>query len=235
MVDLHTHILPGMDDGAKNASESLRMLADAYAQGVRLCVATPHVVLHRNGDIDAFLRKRRESAISLADAAKNSTLKLPDLLLGAEVYLDNNINVYPDIEKLCIGNTPCILVEFPIEKYDPYWGDWLHSMCLRGLHPIVAHIDRYVHAERLLSDFTGLSITYQINASRMFSFSGRRFAARLIENRQSCIFASDMHNLTTRKCNMKEAFHKVSKKFPQEASSLFSLRAKNMLRHHEEM
>ncbi len=229
MVDIHTHVLPGIDDGAKHVSESLRMLADAYRQGVRHCVATPHFVLHKEEDIAVFLRRRRESALSLAEAAKAHSLPLPQLLLGAEVYMDNNINSFRDIEKLCIGDSPCILVEFPMGKFDPYWGDWLHSMCLRGLHPIVAHIDRYVHLDRMLSEFSGLSITYQINASRMLSFWGRRFVARMLTGNEPCIFASDMHNTTTRNCNMKNAFLKAKKKFPLEAQDLFSLRAKKML------
>ena len=233
MVDIHTHVLPQIDDGAKHVSESLRMLADAHKQGVRLCVATPHCILHKEEDIEDFLRRRRESALSLAEAAKKSQFPLPDLLLGAEVFLDNNINVFRGIEKLCIGNSPYILVEFPMGKYDPYWGDWLHSMCLRGLRPIIAHIDRYIHLDRMLADFSGLPITYQMNASRMLSFWGRHFTSRILSGSEPCIFGSDMHNTTTRSCNMKEAFTKAKKKFPLEAPELFSLRAKKMLQSEE--
>ena len=233
MVDLHTHVLPGMDDGARTATESLRMLSDAKSQGVDLCAATPHFVLHKKNDIDAFLHRRRECFLHLSEAAEKSNLPLPTLLLGAEVYLDNDINTYADIGKLCIGDTPYILVEFPAEKYNPYWGDWLHSMTLHGLCPVVAHIDRYTHIDKMLSDFEGLSITYQVNASRMLSFYGRRFITKILKQDIPCIFSSDMHNLTDRKCNMKEAFRKAKKKFPQDAAALFSMRAKKMLRHKE--
>ncbi len=229
MVDLHTHILPGMDDGAKNASESLRMLSDAYRQGVRLVVATPHVVIHKQADMDLFLKRRRESALMLAEAAKNSGSAFPELLLGAEVYLDHDINERRNLEALCIGKTPYMLVEFPSTKYNPYWADWLHSLHLKGFHPIVAHMDRYLYADKLLSDFSGLAVTYQLNASRMLSFWGRRFVTKIMEGREPCVFSSDMHNMTSRKCNMKEAFRKAQNKFPKEAALLFSLRAKQML------
>lgn len=230
MVDLHTHILPGIDDGAKTTTESIRMLTDAYKQGVHLCVATPHAVLHRHDAVTRFLENRNASALSLHSAVQSSGLFIPKILLGAEVYLDHDIP-HATLEKLRIGDTPYILLEFPSEKYNPYWSDWLHSMTLRGFRPIVAHIDRYLHIDKMLSDFAGLSITYQINASRMFSFSGRRMIAKLLQGNEPCICASDMHNNTIRMCNMKNAFMKAKKKFPQEAEKLFSIRAGKMLQN----
>ncbi len=233
MVDLHTHILPEMDDGAKTPYESVQMLTEAYAQGVRLLAATPHAVLHKQADLDVFLKRRRESALLLAEEAKKSRLPMPDLLLGAELHLDNNVNLYQGLEKLCIGNSPFLLVEFPFDKYDPYWGEWLHSMCIRGLHPIVAHIDRYLYVDKLLSDFAGLDITYQINASRMLGFWGRRFISYILSGSTPCVFASDMHNTTSRSCNMQEAFRKAQAKFPEDAAKLFSLRGRKMFQMKE--
>ena len=228
MVDLHTHILPGIDDGAKSVNESIRMLTDAYKQGVRLCVATPHAVLHRRDSLAHFLEHRRDSAVKLHTAVQSGNITVPEILFGAEVYLDHDI-AHADLEKLRIGNTPYILLEFPTDKYNPYWSDWLHSMTLRGFRPIIAHIDRYLHIDKMISDFAGLSVTYQINASRMFSFSGRRVIQKLLHGNEPCIFASDMHNTTLRTCNMKSAFLKAKKKFPKEAENLFSRRAGQML------
>lgn len=229
MVDLHTHILPGMDDGAKKASESLKMLSDAYSQGVRLCVATPHFVLHKNGDIDAFLRRRQSKFAELCAAAADSRMPIPRIRLGAEIFLDNNINTYPDLSRLCIEDSRCILVEFPIEKYDPYWGDWLHSLSLKGYIPIIAHFDRYTHQEAMLADFAGVSAAYQLNASRMFSFSGRRLLSVLLERNIPVLMSSDMHNTIQRPCNMKEAFRKARQKFPRNADALFSKQARTLL------
>ncbi len=229
MVDLHTHILPGMDDGAKKTSESLKMLSDAYSQGVRLCVATPHFVLHKNGDIDAFLRRRQAKFAELCAAAAESRIPLPQIRLGAEIFMDNNINTYPDLSRLCIEGSRCLLVEFPTEKHDPYWGDWLHSLSLKGYIPIIAHFDRYAHREAMLADFAGVSIVYQLNASRMFSFSGRKLLSLLLERNMSVLMSSDMHNMLQRPCNMKEAFRKARQKFPRDAEELFSKKARTLL------
>jgi len=234
MVDLHTHILPGMDDGAKKTSESLKMLSDAYSQGVRFCVATPHFVLHRNSDIDFFISKRAQKYAELCSAAHASRVPLPHVRLGAEIFMDNNINSYPDLSKLCIEGSRCLLVEFPSEKYDPYWGDWLHSLSLKGYIPIIAHFDRYAHREAMLSDFDGVSTVYQLNASRMFSFSGRRLLSTLLEKGVPVVFSSDMHNTLQRPCNLKDAFRKAKQKFPKEADLLFSVRARSILGIKEE-
>lgn len=226
MIDFHTHVLPGMDDGAKTATESLRMLSEAYRQGVRLCAATPHFVLHKNGDIAAFLKKRQTRYAELMAAVGG--ISIPEIRLGAEVYMDNNINSYSGIEKLCIEGTSCMLVEFPVDKYDPYWGDWLHSLSLKGITPMVAHFDRYMYRAEMLADFAGVAVVYQINASRMFSFLGRRLLATLLERHVPLVMASDMHNTTKRACNMQEAFQKGKQKFPKDAVMLFSGAAREL-------
>ncbi len=229
MVDLHTHILPGIDDGAKTVTESIKMLTDAYSQGVRFCGATPHIVLHKPDAVPDFLKRRQESAKMLSEAMQKSGLPLPKILPGAEVYLDHDITAHPAIDALCLGDSPYLLVEFPFEAFNPYWSEWLHALSLRGFKPIVAHIDRYVQVEKMLSDFKGLHIIYQINASRLLSFAGRRFVSRLLYGSEPCIVASDMHNTTSRSCNLKRAYGKAQKKFPEKVDELFSFHAKQML------
>ncbi len=230
MVDLHTHVLPAIDDGAKTVTESIKMLSDAYRQGVRVCAATPHAVLHKPDAVARFLKRRRESAEKLSEAIQKSGLPLPKLLLGAEVYLDHDIAATPSLDALCLGDSPYLLVELPFETYNPYWSEWLHSLILRGFRPIVAHLDRYTQAETMLSDFAGLDLIYQINASRLLSFSGRHFLSRLLKIGVPCIVASDMHNTTMRSCTLGNAYTKLRKKRPEQADALFSARAKQMLK-----
>ncbi|MBQ7037351.1 MAG: hypothetical protein IJN74_07720 [Clostridia bacterium] len=231
MIDLHTHVLPGIDDGPKKAEESIRMLADAYKQGVRLCGATPHVVLHQEDAIAHFIKKRQESYRALSAEMEKASLSFPKLILGAEVFLDHDITRHDALKALCLEETPYILVEFPLSApYNPYWSEWLHSLIVRGFRPIVAHIDRYLHAEKMLSDFHGLAITYQINAARFRSFSGRRFVGRLLSEAAPCIVGSDMHNMAVRNCDIQIAFTKANKKFPKKAEALFSGTAMQMLK-----
>ncbi len=231
MIDLHTHILPSIDDGPQKTEESVRMLRDALEQGVCLLAATPHVVLHKEDAVSRFLKRRKESVALLSEETEKASQAIPKLLLGAEVFLDHDISSHPDLDTLCLEGTPYILVEFPLgAPYNPYWSEWLHSLIIRGFRPIVAHIDRYVHAEKMLADFRGLALTYQINAARFLSFSGRRFVGRLLSESAPCIASSDMHNMKFRSCDMKIAYTKARRKFPKEANELFFGTAKQMLK-----
>lgn len=231
MIDLHTHVLPSVDDGPKQSEESMEMLTDAYGQGVRLVVATPHVVLHKEDAIPRFLTRRNESFSLLSEEMKKAEKPFPKLLLGAEVFLDHDISSRADLGALCLEGTSHILVEFPLgAPYNPYWSEWLHSLIIRGFMPIVAHIDRYMHAEKMLADFRGLRLTYQINAARFRSFSGRRFVGRLLSESAPLVVSSDMHNNEIRHCDMKIAYTKARRKFPEKADALFSGTAKEILK-----
>lgn len=229
MIDLHTHVLPEMDDGAKSVSESLEMLSSAFSQGVRTCVGTPHAFLHKDHALELFLERRQKSVSVLRAAMEESALPLPELFLGAEVFLDHDIHDIPGIEKLCIGETPYMLVELPFTNYNPYWSEWLHSLTLKGILPILAHIERYAAAERILADFAGMPIAFQLNASLVSTFYGKRFFKKLLSGDVPCLFSSDMHNTKTRKCEMQNAFRYVHKRFPKEADALFCGRAQAMM------
>ena len=229
LIDLHSHYLSGIDDGAKNVGESIKMLSDSFRQGVRLSVATPHCTIHRSEDIERFLKIRQHSIERLNSERERKSVTLPGQLYGAEIYLDNNINAYPDIEKLCIGETNLLLVEFPLEKYNHACADWLHSLNLTGIRPVVAHIDRYIFWQEMLNDFQGLDIVYQINAARFLSFSGRRLIKKLLKYHLFYIVSSDMHNMQNRSCNMSDAYKKAEKWLGKKtALKLFQTNAKKL-------
>lgn len=75
MIDLHAHYLPEMDDGAKNAAESLEMLKNSFLQGVSVCVATPHSVIHCEEDIEEFIKKERLLIKGLLMQQRQRTVK----------------------------------------------------------------------------------------------------------------------------------------------------------------
>ena len=229
MIDLHAHVLPGVDDGAKSVSESLEMLLDAFSQGVRTCAGTPHMILHKDNALELFLERREESVSRLRAGMEESTLPLPELCLGAEVFLDHDIHELPNVEKLCIGETPYMLIELPFTRYNPYWSEWVYSLTLKGILPVIAHIERYAAAERILADFSGMPVFFQLNASLVSSFRGKRFFKKLLAADIPCLFSSDMHNTKTRKCEMQKAFRYVHKRFPEAADILFTEHAHTIL------
>lgn len=229
MIDLHSHCIAGVDDGAKTVSESLQMLEDSFRQGVTVCAATPHCTVHKEEDADRFLRRRDAGAHALREAMNCRNAEYPKLILGAEIYLDNDISAFGGTEKLCIGDTPYILVEFPMESYNPRCTEWLYSLTLKGLKPIIAHVDRYPFRKTLMEELRGVEPVYQINATRFLSLAGRKIVKDILYNADKCIVSSDMHNTKTRPCNMKDAYEKAVKKFPEYSEYLFDLNARKLL------
>ncbi len=213
MVDLHSHVLPNLDDGAKSVEESLAMLRDSFSQGVDLCVATPHCIIHRPGSISKFLERRQKSYDTLMSAIGDEAL--PKIILGAEVYMDHDINTHSDIEKLCIQDTPYMLIEFPMGERDKRSEEWLYNLTLKGVKPIIAHVERYPDYKEIIHEFASIDIRYQINASVFLSFGERRRLKELMKYPYKYCIGTDMHNTTSRKCNVAVAYSK-SKKYSME-------------------
>ncbi len=227
MIDLHTHTLPKVDDGAKDLSESILMLSDSFNQGVRVCAATPHCTLHRPDAIERFLKKRQAGMDLLKPEL---TDEMPRILLGAEVYFDNDINRYDGLERLCLEGTDFIMLEFPIEKANPRWAEWIYDINRKGIKVLVAHVDRYPEWEKMMSDFKGLDVKYQVNASRFLEFGAKKLVKKLMEYNHAYVISSDMHNMKTRSCNMAKAYEKANKKYPDYAEKLFCTNAESILK-----
>jgi len=231
MIDIHTHCLPGIDDGAADVSESIKMLEESKRQGVRVCVATPHCTLHQPMGLKEFLSDRDRAWNCLKTEIERTKAEVPEILLGAEVYLDHDISDFPELEKLCIGKTNYMLVEFSRESITPMVPEWLYSLTVRGIKPIVAHIDRYFNWEEILNATSGTEIVCQINADNFLSFFGRRHVKRIIEYGFDYIISSDMHNMVDRVTNMKEAYKKSRRMFPALTEEMFWSNAYNILKY----
>ncbi len=229
MIDIHTHCLPHIDDGAKDVSESIAMLRESLMQGVHTCVATPHCVIHRESDIDAFLEHRQESFEELQRALAAGQESVPRLLLGGEVYMDNALSLFDNIGKLCIGDSSYMLVEMVDEMPASKRAEILYRLSHKGIRPILAHIDRYENWESLLYEFSDLQLIYQVNCSRFLSFGGRSFLKGFMKYKVPVMVASDMHNMTRRPSTMQQAYEKARKKYGDMAEELFEVCAKEKL------
>ena len=220
MIDLHTHILPGVDDGAANIEESLEMLRDSFEQGVTLCVATSHVHPTNPDIINSFIKSRNEAYNELMRSCAGE--KVPKIILGAEVHMDRDISDVEGINQLCMGDTDYMLVEFPFMTY-PGAGcaEWLYNLNLKGIIPIIAHIDRYTYRDELIDNISGIRLIYQVNNIRMSDMSGRRFIKKLLSTGYMVVMSSDMHNNGIRNCDMKKSYDTAKKKMPRFADALY--------------
>lgn len=217
MTDLHTHILPGMDDGAQTMEDSLAMLKMEAEHGVDTVALTPHFYRNRE-QVATFLARRAAAWNQLQEATKDQ--KIPQLVLGAEVAWAPGMADWPELEELCYQGTKTVLVELPTTP----WGDnvFHHLYKLeshRGILPMIAHIDRYFSLQskdnllRLLD--TGYPI--QLSAEALLHMRSRRWALDLLKY-DDALLISDCHNLTDRKPNLDAGIKKMEKKLGRETT-----------------
>ena len=154
MTDLHCHILPNIDDGAKDVSISLRLLEKEYADGVRNIAFTSHFNSEWTTP-DAFLQKRAAAYETLTAALPTGPEAMQfRFKLGCEVYFSPKLCEL-DAKALCIGDTSYMLVEFPTTHKPHFIRQTFALLQEQGVLPLIAHIERYPCAGRSASSSRG--------------------------------------------------------------------------------
>lgn len=229
MIDFHSHILPGIDDGASDVEESISMLEYAKNQGVDVIVATPHY--YTETSIDEFLELRKNSYETLIEECNNRNLDIPEIILGAEVYLTNDLFDAGAIEKLCIGDTNTILVEMPYSYWHSIYYDKIYYMYSKyKLKPVIAHLDRYLMADKKSVDIKkllGMEVSVQINADTIVY--DKKLAKKILREDMIDVLGSDTHDMNFRKSTIKEAENYIRSKFGDELITEIEDKSKKLL------
>lgn len=219
-MDIHTHIIPGVDDGSDSMKETMEMIKQAYDEDIRVIIATPHYGL-LNPDYDPVETKR-----ILADVRKKAGEKYPDLhiVMGNEIYYTPG--VADDIALGCaktLGGTSYALVEFNTGvEYDTILRA-IDEFTLNGYRMIIAHIERYRCLEddvMAVEELISRGAYIQVNCRSLLG--GRRKSGFSLENRAAwckkllrdgCVhfLASDCHSSGVRRPMIKEALDAVRK------------------------
>ncbi|MGE5572168.1 MAG: tyrosine-protein phosphatase [Bacteroidota bacterium] len=212
-VDVHTHILPGMDDGAQSIEDARAMARTAEESGTQVIVATPHV------DFAGAKQARaaeivRSSADALQSALASWGLSIR-ILPGMEIAIDPHLlDLLRNGEALTIGDTgKFILVELPFQQVPAYTESVVFSLSSAGYIPVIAHPERCVEIERepnLMYQLVRAGAIGQVNAGSLtgaFGRSTRRVAEALLRYRLAHVIASDGHSPTSRPCRLDQAFH----------------------------
>ena len=200
LVDLHSHVLPGVDDGARDIDEALSALEALSADGVERVVATPHfrASLFERGRAAARLARFDEAYDSLVEAAGERGLSI-EIGRGCEFKLDAPSFDLSD-PRLRLDGTRYALVEFASFQLPPFGGNQLASVREAGWVPVLAHPERYAGMERALDQvgrWVGEGVLLQVNARSLIGFYGaraRRTALELLTRGWVCCLASDYHS-----------------------------------------
>lgn len=199
MTEYHCHILPGIDDGAKDVETSLAMIKMMKAQGVERIVATSHFYAHREKSVAEFLKKRQAAFDKIRDKAA-----VKEIYIGAEVAIENGISELADIEKLAVEGTRMILLELPYRAYSKWMSEEIYNIGAEfNLKVMLAHVHRYLeyYSKDELEGILSTKAVMQINNEAFAGWREKKFVKRIIADEKRFAFGSDAHNLDDRKPN----------------------------------
>ncbi len=226
MIDMHTHILPGIDDGATTQEEAIMLTEYLHRQQVTQAVCTPHFY-PMEGTMENFLLNRSKAM----EAVNHSKI---NLIAGSETYLHRYLFHYTDLKPLCIENTNYLLLEFPDMKVwnMEYMNDLDEIIGYYNINPIIAHIDRYrplLRSKKLLKELKQKGCLLQLNVSALSDSGTRRRALKLIEEEYVDLLGSDCHDLSYRPPNIKEAQKIISHKLGENTWDKLMINAKKVI------
>lgn len=210
MMDMHNHLIPGVDDGASSLAEATAALRVLWRQGVRTVLVTPHldasVTVHperlaqRMAELDAGWECLREVA----------QVTFPDLRLarGAELMLDTPA---PDLAdpRVRLGGSRSVLVEFSGFMVPPHAVEALHQLVVLGTRPVIAHPERYGAVQldpAIVDGWIEAGCRLQVNCGSLlgrYGSAARRTSLELLRLGQASYLASDYHargRLPIREC-----------------------------------
>ncbi|MBW3110307.1 tyrosine protein phosphatase [Bacillus sp. MCCB 382] len=217
MVDIHSHILPGVDDGAKNIEESIDMAKQAVSEGIHTIIATPH---HMNGKYENVASDILPLVNELNETFKQESINL-QVLPGQECRIYGEI--LEDVQKGDIltlnQSTQYLIIEFPSNSVPRYAERLLYDIQLKGLIPVIVHPERNAELierpEKLYKLVKNGAIT-QITASSLTGYFGKniqKFSDQMIQANLAHLVASDAHNIHNRSFKMEEALDHIEKKY----------------------
>ena len=217
MIDLHCHILPGMDDGSPDVETSLAMLRRQAEQGIGAVCATSHYYAWQN-DIETFCERRAAALQKLLDAWPEE--RLPRVIPAAEVAFFTGISACPDLGRLCIQGTKTLLLEMPFTEWNDFQVEEVSALVLdRGFHVVLVHPERFCASRGnrdRLRELEELPVAVQVNAETLIRWRTRRLGLQLLREAQLPLLASDCHNLTTRPPNLAEGRKVAARKLGED-------------------
>lgn len=201
LIDIHCHILPGIDDGAANEKESLKMLKMAAAAGIGSIICTPHFHYRRGNAKPPQVKARVSQMQELL-----TEVKLPiQLYAGNELYYSHSLlDVVKAGEALTMADSDYVLLEFSPEAERRKIQNAVYQFLCEGYNPVIAHVERY-RAFLKHPDFAGeisrMGAYLQVNAGSISGDAGwriRHFSKTLVKNNLVTFVATDAHDAKRR-------------------------------------
>lgn len=233
MVDLHCHLLPGVDDGSKSMAISLRLAKEATENGVTHALLTPH---HMNG---RYVNHKQDVTRRTKEFQKQINAHNIPLTVfpGQEVRINGQLLEALDKDDILFADTAgkYMMLEFPDDDVPHYTDQMVFDLQQRGIIPVIVHPERNtkIMAEPdLIYQLLEKGCLSQITASSYVGTFGKKvenFSRQLIEAGQGYVFASDAHDLPGRKYEMRQAFEKMQREFGKKMVTQYRQNARSII------
>jgi len=216
MVDLHHHLLPGLDDGSPDLATSVSMARTAAADGITHVVCTPHASSRYAFNPEVVASKLNELRSALA--AEFIPLTLGQ---GCDFHLsyDNIQDALANPTRYTINHKKYLLIELPDFSIPPNIGETFYDFQYAGITPILTHPERNPTLQRnpaLLTEWMRNGMLVQVTTSSVLGEMGKeaeRMARKLLDDRWVHFLSTDAHNLTSRPPKMRQACDHVAKRY----------------------
>ncbi len=224
MIDIHHHLLPGIDDGSKDLANSVAMVQMAVEDGITHIVATPHA-----NHTFSYSRERNEELLqAVREALPADTASRVSLGLGCDFHLnfENIEDAHANPRRYTINGTEYLLIELPDFNIPNNLEDALYRMRVDGLTPILTHPERNASLQRrpeLLQTWMESGLLVQVTAGSVTGSFGKKAEAvawRLLRAGSVHFLATDAHDVVRRPPQMTPARQLVAKKLGEETATL---------------
>ena len=215
MIDIHSHLIYGVDDGSKDIETSLKVLSNLSENGVTDIILTPHYIVDTN-----YVSKKTDNIIKLNELQRE-VKKLGiniNLYLGNEIYIDKDILKYIKENKMCsLNNTEYILVELPMSGVYEDYLDIFSNLINIGFKVILAHPERYTSFQKdysLIDEVVATGVLLQSNIDSIVGGYGKeakKTMKYILKNKLVSFVGTDIHNNKSDYSYINKAINKFKK------------------------
>ncbi|TFH63648.1 tyrosine-protein phosphatase [Peribacillus frigoritolerans] len=234
MIDIHCHILPGVDDGSADMNESLIMAKKAVEAGITHIFATPH---HLNEKYVNVKSNIIDSTVRLNESLQHENIPL-NIHLGQEVRIHRDIFTSLEKEEILTldDNGKYLLLELPSGKVPTYTQEVIYELLLKGLTPIIVHPERnkeLIENHKLLFELVQEGALTQLTSGSIIGLFGKNvksFSKKIIEHNLTHFIATDAHNIGSRGFTLQQAYENITKEYGVERTFYFKENAEQLIK-----
>ncbi|NCT37340.1 tyrosine protein phosphatase [Bacillus sp. EB93] len=232
MIDIHCHILPGVDDGSADMKESMNMARKAVEAGISHLYATPHHLNEKYVNVKNDIINR---AVRLNESLQQANIPLI-IHPGQEVRIHRDIFISLEKEEILTldDNGRYLLLELPSGSVPTYTQEVIYELLLKGITPIIVHPERnkeLIENHKLLFELVEEGALTQLTSSSIIGLSGKNvksFSKKILEHNLAHFIATDAHNVGSRGFTLLQAYETITKEYGIELTFYFKENAEQL-------